>query len=96
MVAIPSVTPHDMMFALAPGQKDKLGKVMIEPDGSSRRVIDKFFTRMWKGVKGLWKVLKANESLPTSRPEEDGDDPATWSDDGGYEDSGATDTGGED
>ncbi|WMV15128.1 hypothetical protein MTR67_008513 [Solanum verrucosum] len=30
-----SVTPHDMTSALAPGQKDILGRVMIEPDGSS-------------------------------------------------------------
>ncbi|KAK6786688.1 hypothetical protein RDI58_015213 [Solanum bulbocastanum] len=30
----PSATPHDMMSALAPGQKDRLGRVMIEPDGS--------------------------------------------------------------
>lgn len=35
---------------------------------------DKFFTPMWKGVKGLWKVFKANESFPTSSPEEDGDE----------------------
>ncbi|KAL3330165.1 hypothetical protein AABB24_034161 [Solanum stoloniferum] len=48
---------------------------------------EKFFTRMWKGVKGLWKVLKANESLPISRPEEDGHEPTAWSDDGGAEDS---------
>uniref|UniRef100_M1DXV8 Integrase core domain containing protein n=1 Tax=Solanum tuberosum TaxID=4113 RepID=M1DXV8_SOLTU len=31
----PSATPHDTMSALAPGQKDRLGRVMIEPDGSS-------------------------------------------------------------
>ncbi|KAG5620110.1 hypothetical protein H5410_005328 [Solanum commersonii] len=31
----PSATPHDTMFALAPGQKDRLSRVMIEPDGSS-------------------------------------------------------------
>ncbi|WMV58544.1 hypothetical protein MTR67_051929 [Solanum verrucosum] len=30
-----SAIPHDTMFALAPGQKDRLGRVMIEPDGSS-------------------------------------------------------------
>ncbi|WMV25191.1 hypothetical protein MTR67_018576 [Solanum verrucosum] len=30
--AAPSATPHDTMFALAPGQKDRLGRVMIEPD----------------------------------------------------------------
>ncbi|KAK6781913.1 hypothetical protein RDI58_019709 [Solanum bulbocastanum] len=33
--AIPSATPYDTMSALAPGQKDRLGRVMIEPDGSS-------------------------------------------------------------
>ncbi|WMV19338.1 hypothetical protein MTR67_012723 [Solanum verrucosum] len=33
--AAPSATPHDTMPALAPGQKDRLGRVMIEPDGSS-------------------------------------------------------------
>ncbi|WMV37284.1 hypothetical protein MTR67_030669, partial [Solanum verrucosum] len=33
--AAPSATPDDEMLALAPGQKDRLGRVMIEPDGSS-------------------------------------------------------------
>ncbi|WMV33614.1 hypothetical protein MTR67_026999 [Solanum verrucosum] len=33
--ATPSATPHDIMSALAPGQNDRLGRVMIEPDGSS-------------------------------------------------------------
>ncbi|WMV49726.1 hypothetical protein MTR67_043111 [Solanum verrucosum] len=33
--ATPSATPHDTMSALTPGQKDRLGRVMIEPDGSS-------------------------------------------------------------
>ncbi|KAK6793901.1 hypothetical protein RDI58_007354 [Solanum bulbocastanum] len=33
--ATPSATPHDTMSALALGQKDRLGRVMIEPDGSS-------------------------------------------------------------
>ncbi|XP_015168391.1 uncharacterized protein [Solanum tuberosum] len=32
--ATPSATP-DEMLPLVPGQKDKLGRVMIEPDGSS-------------------------------------------------------------
>uniref|UniRef100_M1E0T4 Uncharacterized protein n=1 Tax=Solanum tuberosum TaxID=4113 RepID=M1E0T4_SOLTU len=31
----PSATPDDEMLTLAPGQKDRLGRVMIEPDGSS-------------------------------------------------------------
>ncbi|WMV37970.1 hypothetical protein MTR67_031355 [Solanum verrucosum] len=30
--AAPSATPHYTMSALAPGQKDRLGRVMIEPD----------------------------------------------------------------
>ncbi|WMV24333.1 hypothetical protein MTR67_017718 [Solanum verrucosum] len=34
---VPSATPHDTMSALAPGQKERLGRVMIEPDGSSIR-----------------------------------------------------------
>ncbi|KAH0639421.1 hypothetical protein KY290_036688 [Solanum tuberosum] len=42
---------------------------------------DKFFTRMWNGVKCLWKLLKANEPLPTSRSDVDGDELVTWSDD---------------
>ncbi|WMV58437.1 hypothetical protein MTR67_051822 [Solanum verrucosum] len=33
--ATPSATPDDTMPALALGQKDRLGRVMIEPDGSS-------------------------------------------------------------
>ncbi|WMV07165.1 hypothetical protein MTR67_000550 [Solanum verrucosum] len=33
--AAPSATPHDTMSALAPGQKDRLGRVMIELDRSS-------------------------------------------------------------
>ncbi|KAH0706004.1 hypothetical protein KY285_010536 [Solanum tuberosum] len=53
---------------------------------------DKFFTRMWRGVKGLWKVLNANKPLLTFRPNEDGDDVATWSDDGGDKDSEAIKT----
>lgn len=42
---------------------------------------DKFFTRMWKGVKGLGKVLKAKEPLLSSRPDQSEDVPAIWSDD---------------
>ncbi|KAG5585559.1 hypothetical protein H5410_045993 [Solanum commersonii] len=33
--ATPCAIPHDTMSALAPGQKDRLGRVMIELDGSS-------------------------------------------------------------
>ncbi|KAK6793847.1 hypothetical protein RDI58_007300 [Solanum bulbocastanum] len=32
----PCATPDDEMPDLAPSQKDKLGRVMIEPNGSSR------------------------------------------------------------
>ncbi|KAG5585905.1 hypothetical protein H5410_046339, partial [Solanum commersonii] len=35
---------------------------------------DKFFTRMWNGVKCLWKLLKVNEPLPTSRSNVDRDE----------------------
>lgn len=28
---------------------------------------DKFFTKIWKGVRGLWKVLKPRDSLDTSK-----------------------------
>ncbi|KAG5598970.1 hypothetical protein H5410_030340 [Solanum commersonii] len=43
----PSATPHDTMSALAPGQKDRLGRVMIKPDGSS-----------WHPAKDVARVLK--------------------------------------
>ncbi|KAG5590579.1 hypothetical protein H5410_041093 [Solanum commersonii] len=47
---------------------------------------DKLFTRMWKRVKGLWKFLKANKPLPTSRRDEDRYKPTTWRFGGGDED----------
>ncbi|KAH0746080.1 hypothetical protein KY285_007737 [Solanum tuberosum] len=50
----------------------------------------KFFTWMWTGVKGLWKMLKTNEPLPTLRSNEDGDALATWSNDERAEDNEAT------
>jgi len=40
---------------------------------------DKFFTRMWKGVKGLWKGLKPQESVPSIETEDDDDAPVHWS-----------------
>ncbi|WMV30332.1 hypothetical protein MTR67_023717 [Solanum verrucosum] len=43
----PSATPHDTMSALTPGQKDRLGRVMIEPDGSS-----------WHSAKDAARALK--------------------------------------
>ncbi|WMV51000.1 hypothetical protein MTR67_044385 [Solanum verrucosum] len=60
MTARPSVTPDDEMPTLAPGQKDRLGRVMIESDGSSLCVL---------GSRGLYwntetlKVKKARGSL---------------------------------
>ncbi|WMV58372.1 hypothetical protein MTR67_051757, partial [Solanum verrucosum] len=45
--ATPSATPDDTMPALAPGQKDRLGRVMIEPDRSS-----------WHPVKDAARDLK--------------------------------------
>ncbi|KAG5632576.1 hypothetical protein H5410_004293 [Solanum commersonii] len=45
--ATPSATPHDTMSTLATGQKDRLGRVMIEPDGSS-----------WHPAKGGARALK--------------------------------------
>ncbi|KAJ8544704.1 hypothetical protein K7X08_017287 [Anisodus acutangulus] len=47
---------------------------------------DKFFTRMWKGVKGIWKVLKPKESLRSTRPEVDNDAPVQWSKEEGEDD----------
>ncbi|KAH0738178.1 hypothetical protein KY290_036883 [Solanum tuberosum] len=44
------------------------------------------------GVKGLLKVLKINEPLPTSRPNKDRDEPTVWNDDEGVKDSEATDS----
>ncbi|WMV37314.1 hypothetical protein MTR67_030699, partial [Solanum verrucosum] len=43
----PSATPDDTMPALAPGQRDRLGRVMIEPDGSS-----------WNPAKDAARALK--------------------------------------
>lgn len=42
---------------------------------------DKFFTRMCKWVKGLWKVLKTKDRLFYPRIEVDDDMPARWSED---------------
>ncbi|KAH0776349.1 hypothetical protein KY290_007760 [Solanum tuberosum] len=46
---------------------------------------DNFITRMWKGFKGLWKLLKANEPLQTLRPDEIRDAPTLLIDDEGAE-----------
>ncbi|KAG5575525.1 hypothetical protein H5410_055659 [Solanum commersonii] len=45
--ARPSATPNDEMPALAPCQKDRLGRVMIEPDGS-----------LWHPTKDVARALK--------------------------------------
>lgn len=34
---------------------------------------DKFFNGIWKGVKGLWKVLKPRVKLPSISPKADDD-----------------------
>ncbi|KAG5595272.1 hypothetical protein H5410_036504 [Solanum commersonii] len=44
--ATPSATPNEML-PLVPGQKDRLGRVMIEPDGSS-----------WHPAKDVARALK--------------------------------------
>ncbi|WMV33114.1 hypothetical protein MTR67_026499 [Solanum verrucosum] len=53
--AAPSATPHDTMSALAPGQKIRLGKVMIEPDGSSSAC---FVIYLWHPAKDTARALK--------------------------------------
>lgn len=42
---------------------------------------DKFFTRMWEGVKGLWKVLNPQYRLPYPREDMDDDTSSRWSED---------------
>lgn len=43
---------------------------------------DNFFRKIWKGVKGLWRVLKPCDKLPSSRVESDKEAPTEWSDAG--------------
>lgn len=59
------------------------GELIRSHDKIKKRVKkrDKFFTRTWKGVKRLWKVLNANELFPSSRLDESVDVPTVWSDD---------------
>ncbi|KAH0716863.1 hypothetical protein KY285_012894 [Solanum tuberosum] len=60
----PSATPDDTMPALAPGQKDRLGTVMIEPDGSSYNlVIGTTFERKLSARQSSWlkKVRDSGE-----------------------------------
>lgn len=40
--------------------------------------IDKFITKIWKRVKGLWQVLQPLDRLPYSRVESDDKSPAEW------------------
>lgn len=39
---------------------------------------DKFFNKLWKGVKGIIKVLKPNDQLHSPRLESDDEAPAYW------------------
>ncbi|KAF3658082.1 hypothetical protein FXO38_13380 [Capsicum annuum] len=45
---------------------------------------NKFFTNMWKGVKGFWKILKPRDRLPSSRVDIDAEAPVELS---GHEDT---------
>ncbi|KAG5631943.1 hypothetical protein H5410_003660 [Solanum commersonii] len=56
------------------------------------KIRHKFFTQMWKGVKRLWKVFKANDPLQNLRLEEDRNELAAWIDDYIAKDSEATDS----
>lgn len=40
---------------------------------------DKFFMKIWKGVKGLSKVLKPNDRHPSPWADKDNEVLATWS-----------------
>ncbi|XP_047251369.1 DNA-directed RNA polymerase II subunit RPB3-like [Capsicum annuum] len=42
---------------------------------------DKSFTCIWKGVKGLWKVLKLRERIFSPREDTNDEDPTRWSED---------------
>lgn len=41
---------------------------------------DKFLTQIWKEVKGIFKVIKNKERLPSSRVERDDESHADWLD----------------
>lgn len=43
---------------------------------------DKFFTCMWKGVKGPWKVLKPKERLSSPRTDSNNEILTRWYEDG--------------
>ncbi|WMV32573.1 hypothetical protein MTR67_025958 [Solanum verrucosum] len=60
----PSATPHDTMSTLAPGQKDRLGRVMIELDGSSwhptkdaARALKECVRRLYTQVYHSWSEI---------------------------------------
>ncbi|KAG5596133.1 hypothetical protein H5410_037365 [Solanum commersonii] len=60
----PSATPHDTMSALAPGQKDRLGRVMIERDGSSwhpakdaARALEEYVRRLYTQAYYSWSEI---------------------------------------
>ncbi|WMV37836.1 hypothetical protein MTR67_031221 [Solanum verrucosum] len=62
--AAPSATPHNTMSALPPGQKDRLGRVMIEPDGSSwhlakdaARALKKCVRRLYTQAYHSWSEI---------------------------------------
>ncbi|WMV28728.1 hypothetical protein MTR67_022113 [Solanum verrucosum] len=62
--AAPSATPHDTMSALAHGQKDRLGRVMIEPDRSSwypakdaARALKKCVRRLYTQAYHSWSEI---------------------------------------
>ncbi|KAG5584937.1 hypothetical protein H5410_045371 [Solanum commersonii] len=57
-IATPSATPHDTMSDLAPGQKDKFGRLMIELDGSS-----------WHPVKDVARCLITLRIYSGKRPD---------------------------
>ncbi|KAG5600488.1 hypothetical protein H5410_031858 [Solanum commersonii] len=52
--ATPSAIPDDTMSALAPGQKDRLGRVMIQPDGSSWHLVKDFARALKNCVRRLY------------------------------------------
>ncbi|KAG5576622.1 hypothetical protein H5410_056756 [Solanum commersonii] len=62
--AAPRATLDDEMPALAPGQKDRLGRVMIEPDGSSwnpakdaARALKDYVRRLFTEVYQSWSEI---------------------------------------
>ncbi|WMV18778.1 hypothetical protein MTR67_012163 [Solanum verrucosum] len=63
----PSATLDDTMLALAPGQKDRLGRVMIEPDGSlwnpgkdAARALKDFVRRLYTQAYHSWSDIQSS------------------------------------